>query len=140
MKNYLTNRASGMGFNFFDDIFDDFFKPTFYHANTSAMKTDIKELENGYELSVDMPGYDKNDIALTLENGYLTIEAKREEKEEDKDSYVRRERNFSCRRSYYVGDGLTEEDVKAKYLNGTLMIEVPKNKQKQITKKSINID
>lgn len=139
MKNYLTNRANGLGFNFFDDFFDDFFKPSFYHGNTGSMRTDIKEKDDGYELSVDMPGFDKKDITLSLDNGYLTVEAKREEKEES-DNYVRRERNFSCRRSYYVGGGLTEEDVKAKYLNGTLFIDIPKNKQKEITKKNIDID
>lgn len=139
MKNYLTNRANGLGFNFFDDFFDDFFKPSFYHGNTGSMRTDIKEKDDGYELSVDMPGFDKKDITLSLDNGYLTVEAKREEKEES-DNYVRRERNFFCRRSYYVGDGLTEEDVKAKYLNGTLFIDIPKNKQKEITKKNIDID
>ncbi len=139
MKNYLTNRSNGLGFNFFDDFFDDFFKPSFYHGSTGSMRTDIKENENSYELSVDMPGFDKKDIALSLDNGYLTIEAKREDKEES-EKYVRRERNYSCRRSYYVGDGLQEGDVKAKYLNGTLFIDIPKNKQKQITKKNINID
>jgi HSP20 family molecular chaperone IbpA len=140
MKNYLTNRTSGLGFNLFDDFFDDFFKPTFYGNGKNAMQTDIRETENGYELAVDMPGFDKNDITLNLENGYLTIEAKREEKENDDKNYVRRERNFSCKRSFYVGDAITEEDVKAKYLNGTLEILVPKNKEKQITKKSIAID
>ena len=140
MKNYLTNRSNGLGFNLFDDIFDDFFKPVFYGKQANAMNTDIRETESGYELAVDMPGFNKSDIALSLENGYLTIEAKREEKQEDDKNYVRRERNFSCRRSYYVGEAITEEDVKAKYENGTLEILVPKNKEKQITKKNITID
>jgi HSP20 family molecular chaperone IbpA len=87
-----------------------------------------------------MPGFEKSDISLNLENGYLTIEAKREEKQEDDKNYVRRERNFSCKRSYYVGENVTEEDVKAKYLNGTLEILVPKKKEKEITRKNIAID
>lgn len=140
MKNYLTNRNSGLGFNVFDDFFDDFFKPTFFGNHVANMKTDIKERENEYELSVDMPGFDKKDIALSLDNGYLTIEAKREEKEENENNYLRRERNFSCRRSYYVGDAVTEEDIKARYENGTLEILVPKKKEKEITKKNIAID
>lgn len=140
MKNYLTNGNRGLGFNFFDDIFDDFFKPVFYGNQASNMKTDIRETDKGYELSVDMPGFDKKEIALSLDNGYLTIQAKREEKEEDGKNYVRRERNFSCKRSYYVGDALTEEDVKAKYENGTLVIDVPKVKEREITRKNIQID
>jgi HSP20 family molecular chaperone IbpA len=140
MKNYLTNGNNHLGFNLFEDIFDDFFKPTFYGVKNSAMKTDIRETENSYELAIDMPGFDKNDISLNLENGYLTVEAKKEEKEQDNKNYVRRERNFSCKRSYYVGDAVTEEDVKAKYLNGTLEILVPKKKEKEITKKNIAID
>ena len=140
MKNYLTNRSNHLGFNVFDDFFDDFFKPTFYGNHRNAMQTDIKETENGYELAVDMPGFDKNDISLNLENGYLTIEAKREEKDQDDNNYVRRERNYSCRRSYYVGDAVTEDDIKAKYLNGTLEISVPKKKEKEITRKNITID
>ncbi len=140
MKNYLTNGNNHLGFNLFEDIFDDFFKPTFYGVKNSAMKTDIRETENSYELAIDMPGFDKNDISLNLENGYLTVEAKKEEKEQDNKNYVRRERNFSCKRSYYVGDAIAEEDVKAKYLNGTLEILVPKKKEKEITKKNIAID
>jgi HSP20 family molecular chaperone IbpA len=98
------------------------------------MKTDIKETETEYELSIDMPGFDKKDINLTLENGYLSIEAKREEKEEE-NNYVKRERSFSCSRSYFVGDAVTEQDIKAKYNNGTLVLNVPK-KQKELPKRT----
>ena len=139
MRNFLTNRRNDLGFNFFEDAFNDFFKPVFYTGNNS-MRTDVKETDNGYELSVDMPGYDKGDIELSLENGYLTVKAERAEKEEDKNSFVRRERSFSCSRTFYVGDGVTEDDVKAKYVNGTLVMEVPK-KEKQIPqKRTIQID
>lgn len=140
MKNYLTNGNNHLGFNLFEDLFDDFFKPTFYGVKNSAMKTDIRETENSYELAVDMPGFDKGDISLSLENGYLTVEAKREEKEQDEKSYVRRERNFSCKRSYYVGEAITEEDVKAKYVNGTLEIFLPKKTEKRVDRKNIAID
>jgi HSP20 family molecular chaperone IbpA len=102
------------------------------------MATDIKENENGYQLSVDMPGFNKQDISLNLKDGYLTIEAKKEEKEDEK--YLHQERYCSCSRSYYVGENITEEDVKAKYLNGTLNLNIPK-KQKQIPeRKQIQID
>lgn len=138
MRNFLTNRRNDSGFDFFDRAFDDFFKPVFY-TRSDNMRTDIKETDKEFELSVDLPGFDKNDINLSLDNGYLTIEAKREEKEE-KDNYLRRERSFSCSRSYYVGDAVTEEDIKAKYNNGTLNLIVPK-KEKQIPpKKFIQIE
>ncbi len=133
MRNFLTNRRNDLGFNFFEDAFDSFFKPVFY-PQAQSMKTDIKETETEYELSIDMPGFDKKDINLTLENGYLSIEAKREEREEE-NNYVRRERSFTCARSYYVGDAVTEQDVKAKYNNGTLVLNVPK-KQKELPKKT----
>ncbi len=140
MRNYLTRRNNDFGFNFFDDAFENFFSPVFFKGTEHSMKTDLKETEKEFELSIDMPGYDKKDISLTLENGYLTVEAKREEKEEDSKNYLRRERSFSCSRSYFVGEGVTEEDVKAKYNNGTLILNVPK-KEKQIPqKKNIEIE
>lgn len=140
MRNFLSRRNNDLGFDFFNDAFDDFFKPVFYGVKESAMKTDVKETDLGYELSIDMPGYDKQDISLSLENGYLKVEAKRQEKEEDEKSFVRRERSFSCARSYYVGDAVTEEDVKAKYANGTLELFVPKKNKELPQKKNIAIE
>ena len=140
MRNYLSRRNNDLSFGrFFDDAFDDFFKPTFYGSYAPKMRTDIKETENGYELAVDMPGFDKSDINLILDNGYLTIEAKKQETEED-GKYVHRERSVSCNRTFYVGKNVTEEDIKAKYENGTLNLIVPKNEKKQIEKKNIQID
>lgn len=139
MKNYLTRAGSNdWGWGLFDKMFDDFFKPTFYRESAS-MRTDVKETENGYELSVDMPGFEKQDINLTLNNGYLTVEAKREEKQES-DNYIRRERSCSYSRSYYVGDAVTEEDVKAKYDKGILTLSVPKKDKKEIPAKTIEIE
>ena len=140
MRNYLTRRNDGFGFGFFDDAFDEFFKPVLFNGGRTSMKTDLKETDKEYELAIDMPGYEKSDITLTLENGYLTVNAKREEKEEDKDNYVRRERSYSCSRSYYVGDAVTEEDIKAKYLNGTLNLVVPKKEKELPQKKNIEIE
>ena len=82
MKNNLTSRNSDSLFNFFDQAFGDLFSvPTFYNR-PSKMSTDIKESEKEYELTVDMPGFDKSEISLTLENGYLTISAEKKENEE----------------------------------------------------------
>ena len=139
MRNYLSRRNNDLGFSFFEDAFEDFFKPVFYGVKENAMKTDIKKVDGGYELAVDMPGFDKKEINLSLENGYLKVEAKSEEKEEDEKNFVRRERAVSYSRSYYVGDAVTEEDVKAKYENGILELFVPE-KEKQIPqKKNIEI-
>ena len=140
MRNFLTRRNNDFGFNFFDDAFEDFFKPVFYAPSMGKIKTDIKEREKEYELSLDMPGFEKENINLTLENGYLTVEAKREEKEEDQNNYVRRERTLSAKRTYYVGEMVTEEDIKAKYLNGTLTLIIPKTQKKELPKKNIAID
>ncbi|MBE5734797.1 MAG: Hsp20/alpha crystallin family protein [Clostridiales bacterium] len=140
MRNYLSRRNNDFGFDFFNDAFDEFFKPVFYGVKETSMKTDVKQTDAGFELSIDMPGFDKKDIELSLENGYLKVQAKRSEKEEDEKSFVRRERSFSCSRSYYVGEGITEEDVKAKYNNGTLELFVPKKDKEIVQKKNIAIE
>ena len=139
MKNYLIRNNNGL--DFFDDAFERFFSPALYATKFQGMSTDIKEKEDGYELSVELPGFDKSEIDLSLEKGYLTISAQKAEKEEDeKEKYVRRERKVQCTRSYYVGENLTEEDIKAKYDKGVLEVFVPKDKPKQIESKKINID
>jgi len=140
MRNYLTRRNDEFGFNFLSDAFEDFFKPVFYTPSIDRMRADIKETEKEFELFLDMPGFEKEDIALSLESGYLTVEAKREEKEEDGKNYLRRERTLSTKRSFYVGEAVTEEDIKAKYNNGTLVINVPKKDKKELPKKNIAIE
>ena len=142
MKNFLTRR-NDRDDNFVDiwnDPFEDFFKPFFYGgARARNMRTDIKETENGYETQVDLPGFDKKDIKVSLKNGYLTVSAEKQEKEEDKHNYLRRERNYSCSRSYYVGESVKEQDVKAKYDNGILSLSVPKE-TKEIPSGNIDIE
>lgn len=139
MKNFLSRRNDfDLGFNSIFDDFDDFFKPVFFSRN-DEMRTDVKNKGNEYELSIDMPGYDKSDINISLNNGYVTVSAERKEKEEDNENFLRRERSYSCRRSFYVGDNVTENDVKAKYDNGTLILDIPKNERKQIESKRIEI-
>ena len=142
MKNYLIRNYNN-GFDMLDDAFEHFFRPMFYEDKPDGMNTDIKETDDGYALDVELPGFDKSEIALSLEKGYLTISAKKTEKEEDgkgKDKYLRRERKIQCSRSYYVGEGVTENDIKAKYENGVLNICVPKDKPKQIEAKKIEIE
>ena len=138
MRNFLTTTNDDWGFGLIDRAFEDFFKPVYFSGH-NAMKTDVKQTENGYELTVDMPGFDKQDINLTLEDGYLTVEASRKETNQG-DKYIRQERSVSCKRTYFVGEAVTEEDIKAKYLNGTLVLNYPKIDKKELPKKSINID
>ncbi len=139
MRNYLQRRNDDFfGLDFFSDVFDGFFAPNIARTHDN-MRTDVKETEKAYELFVDMPGFEKKDISVELKDGYLTVSASKQEKEED-GKYVRRERSYSCSRSYYVGDSVTENDVKAKYSNGTLNLFVPKKEIKQIQSKNIEID
>ena len=125
--------------NLFDDFFDDFYRPAVRRANSNVtipnvMKTDIKETEGAYELSIDLPGYKKEDVEIQLKDGTLTISAAaKKESEETKDNgrYIRRERFYgSCSRSFYVGDVVTEEDIKAKFADGILKVTVPKKEAK----------
>ena len=125
---------------FGEDLFDDFmdfpFRTTRSYQNAHGlMQTDIRETKDGYELDVDLPGFDKKDINLELKDGYLTIKASRnEEKEDKKHHYLRKERfTGSCSRSFYVGDSVKEEDVHAKFDNGILKLNFPKEEPKQIT-------
>jgi len=125
--------------SFFDDFFDDFFTPT--KRNQSCMKTDILEKEEGYELHIDVPGFDKDDIKISLDNGYLTVEAKVEKEDEEKDThYLKRERYVGASaRSFYVGEDISEEDIEAKYEKGMVKLMVPKQGTNVKEKKYIDI-
>ena len=109
----------------------------------SEMKTDIQELDNSYELSMNLAGIQKEDIELSIDKGYLTVTAQRKAETEKKNTkYLRRERYFgSMTRNFYVGENITEQDIKAKFDNGVLNIEIPKKIKEEVeTKKKINID
>ncbi len=120
--------------NLFDDIMDDFFTRPFMVTGDREvpqfLKTDVKESDSGYELNVDVPGYSKDDITLDLKDGYLTISAVKNSEETTEDEnghYIRRERfSGNMTRSFYVGDDVRQEDIKAKFENGILSISVPK--------------
>lgn len=139
MRDMIKNDEWG-----FEDFFDDLFRPVQFDKRMMNMKTDVKEDENQYELDIDMPGFKKDEISVTLKNGYLSVAAKKEQKDEQaengKKNYIRRERSYSASRSYYVGDKIKEEDIKAKYDNGVLSLVVPKQKPKELTTHKINID
>lgn len=134
MKTYLTRRNNDI----FEDTFNSLFRPFYVGDETSVMKTDIRETDTEYLMDVEMAGFDKKDIALKFESGYLTVSAKKGDKEESNANYIRRERAYSCSRSYYLGD-VDEKLIKAKYNNGVLEVTVPKVTPEQKTH-SINID
>ena len=135
---------------FGEDLFDNFMKDfPFFDDNTESnvekklygrrgknlMKTDIKETEGGYELEMDLPGFTKDEIKVSLENGYMTISAAKglDKDEQDKKSgrYIRKERYAgSCERSFYVGEDITEEDIKGEFKHGILKLFVPKKEAK----------
>ncbi|MBE5757229.1 MAG: Hsp20/alpha crystallin family protein [Clostridiales bacterium] len=118
MKNYLQKNNSFT----FNDIFDDFFKPTFFDSSFKTMRTDIKNTDTGYELEIEMPGVDKKEVNLSLENGYLTVSYEKEVKSDE--NYVKRERYASFKRSYYVGD-VDKSLIKANLQNGVLNVSIP---------------
>lgn len=113
-------------FDLFDDFFDDGF---FSKKEKSLMKTDIRETKDKYIIDIDLPGFSKENINLSLNKGYLEISAKVDEENNsnEDEKYVRRERFYGeCSRSFYVGEDITEEDINAEFKNGILKIEVPK--------------
>lgn len=119
-----------MGRDLFDDLFDSAF-PHILPSGFSAggmMRTDITEDENGFTLTVDLPGVRKENVRASVKDGCLTVTAVLDGgKEEDGVKYLRRERtvgNFS--RTFYVGDTVTEEDIRAKFENGVLALFIPK--------------
>ena len=144
---------------FGEDLFDDFFNDPFGMMNASEgrsplygkhaknlMKTDIREKEDGYELAVDLPGFKKDEISIDLSNGYLTIQAAKgldKDEEDKKGHYIRQERySGAMSRTFYVGEDVKQEDIKAKFENGILSLSVPKPvEQKKVeTSKRIAIE
>ena len=116
---------------FFDDFFDAPFKSSFKSLpSNNLMRTDVRETEDGFNLEIDLPGYSKDEVKGEIRDGYLTISAfkssEKEEKAED-GKYIRRERfSGNCSRSFYVGEDVTETDIKAKFTDGVLNLEIPK--------------
>ncbi len=118
-------------FDLFDEMFSD---PFFTETENKVMKTDIKEKKDKYVIDMDLPGYEKNDIKIDIQDGYLTVHANvnKEETEKDEGKYVRKERYVGeCSRSFYIGENVSEDEIKAKFKNGTLTIEVPKKDDKK---------
>ena len=133
------------GENLFDDWmdfpFDSFFEkknPLYGKHARNMMKTDVKETDDTYEVDIDLPGFKKDEINAKLENGYLTISAAKGLDKDEKDKkgkYIRKERYAGAMsRSFYVGEGVTQDEIKAKYEDGILKLTVPKKDAKAVEK------
>lgn len=142
-------RPSIFGESLFDDWMDDFpfgkeFEKAMFPAKDplygkhakNMMKTDVKETENGYEVSIDLPGFKKDEVKIHLDHGYLTIAAAKgldKDEEDKKGKYIRRERYAgSMSRSFYVGEGVKQSDIHAKYEDGILKLDIPKQDKKAV--------
>ena len=140
------------GEDLFDDFFDDFpfyddkaerrlEKKLYGRRAQNLMKTDIREMDNGYEVVIDLPGFKKDEVKASLDNGYLTISAAKglDQDEKDKESgrYIRRERYAgACERSFYVGEHVTQEEIKAEFNHGILKLFVPKKETKPVVEEN----
>ena len=124
------------------NLFDYLFSDPVFNTNTTntanVMSTDIREKENGYLLDMEVPGFDKEDLKLELKDGYLTVTAEHKTTNDEKDNeghIIRQERYYgSSKRSFYIGEQIEKQDIKAKYDKGILNIFVPKKDAKQIEK------
>ena len=131
-------RPSFFGEDLFDSFFEDFARPARPEKRREfrlpepgmLMKTDVREDEDKFELDVELPGFSKEDVKAQLKDGVLTISAETKSEKEDKDEkgkFIRRERfTGSCSRSFYVGELVKEEDIRARFENGILKLSVPK--------------
>jgi len=142
------------GENLFDDFFSDPFEmmmpqsrnPLYGKHAKNLMKTDVRETENSFEVDMDLPGFKKDEVNLELKDGYLTVSADKaldKDKKDNEGRYIRQERwSGSCSRSFYVGEDITEEDIKAEFKHGLLKLFVPKKEAKPAVeqKKTISIE
>lgn len=134
------------GENFMDDFFGFPERYLGRSFNTNRMmQTDVAETDDGYEVTMDLPGFKKEDVKAELKNGYLTITANTNTNNDEKDKngkYIRRERYCgTCSRSFYVGENVTQEDIKARFENGTLKLNIPKKERPKLEEsKCISIE
>lgn len=125
MANYFLRRNNS--YDLFD-AFNSLFTPSVFSERSDVMKTDVKETEKGFLLEVELAGFDKNDIELSFEKGYLTISAEKKLTEGEDEKYLRRERVTKLSRTYYAGD-IDKDQIKAKYENGVLSVDLPKKEK-----------
>ena len=142
MTMLVPRRRRSVFDDFMTDPFDSFFgglaQP---QATPNLMRTDIKENDAAYEIVIDLPGFEKENVAAELKDGILKISAKTsQESEENTDTFLRRERfTGQCSRQFYVGEDIEEADIKARFDNGTLQISVPKKVEQPTLEEPRNI-
>ena len=121
--------------------FNNLEKKLYGHRAKNVMSTDIKEKDDGYEMVIDLPGFTKDEVKVELNDGYLTVSAAKGLDEDDADSakdakagkYIRRERYAgACQRSFYVGEGVARDDIKAEFKHGILTLSIPKKSAKAV--------
>ena len=123
------------------DLFDEMFgmDPFFERRDAKLMKTDIKEKGDKYIIDIDLPGYDKENIDLEIEDGYLKVSAKVDkniDESDEEEKYIHQERFYGeCSRSFYIGKNIKEEDIKASFKKGILTLTIPKEEQKKLEEK-----
>ena len=135
------------GENLFDDFMSDFpffddrdlrktERKLYGHNAKRLMKTDIKEKKDGYDLEMDLPGFKKDEVKVELNNGYLTVSAEKgldKDEEDKKGKYIRKERYAGAlSRTFYLGEEIREEEIKAKFENGILSVSIPKEEEKKV--------
>lgn len=138
------------GENLFDEFFDDFFdfpvfddramkkaqKKLYGRHAANMMKTDVKEQDDHYEVDIDLPGFKKDEIQIELKDGYLTVSAEKgldKDEEDKKGKYIRKERYAGAlSRTFYLGEEIREEEIKAKFENGILSVSIPKEEEKKV--------
>lgn len=138
------------GKGFFDDLMDDPWDRFFRTAPAAraaaqpaerSMRTDIREKEDAYEIAMDLPGFKKEDVTAELHDGYLTVSASRSESNDEKDekgNYIRRERySGAYKRSFFVGKDVEQDDIHAKFEDGVLKLEIPKDVPKKVEEKKV---
>ena len=146
---------------FGENMFDEFFRDPFFDSKDmkklekklygrrgkNLMKTDIRETDTGYELEMDLPGFRKDEIRASLRDGYLTISAAKgldkDEQENTSGRYIRQERYAgACERSFYVGEDMTEDDIKGEFKHGIPRLSISKKEAKPLAeeKKYISIE
>ena len=123
------------GENFMDDFFGVPERTYTQSAQNALMKTDVVENKDGFDVSIDLPGFKKEDVKGEVKDGYLIITASTKQNKDGK--YIRKERySGTCQRSFYVGEDITQEDIKAKFEDGVLKLEIPKKEAKPEVKEA----
>ena len=136
------------GENLFDDWMDfpkmefpDIDRKLYGKHASNMMKTDVHEHDNAYEMDIDLPGFKKEEIDLSLDNGYLIVSAAKgidKESKDNKGKLIRQERySGSMQRSFYIGDNVTEDEIKARFENGVLRLNIPKKDAKKVAEKKL---